>query len=186
MRTRLFAAALIAFAVSFAAPLRAGDRVVSAFSSLNGKHAVGVTDSESDKDAQIDSFSNICPGFAGFELIHLGGDLRSWLKLRKGKTETELNGFLNLLPKECAWEFPSVTGELVEWRGVLKGEVFHPYAIIFRVSGSDSSKGDKPVTHSCLVVASIAADGTAKLVGAAMGKDEDKKAAALADKSKEK
>lgn len=170
----------------FAASLRAEDRVVSAFSSLNAKHALGLTDSAADKNAEIDYFSRICPGYAGMELIHEGGDLRSWLKVRKGKKVTALDGLPAILPKEFAWEFPDVSGELVEWRGVLKGDVFQPHAIIFRVTGSDSTKGDKPVTRSCLVVASLAEDGTAKLIGAAMGKDEDKKAAALADKAKAK
>jgi hypothetical protein len=180
MKVRLLAALLFCVA----APLHAGDRVVSAFSSLNAKHAVGLTDSSTDKDAEIDSFSNICPGYAGMELIHEGGDLRSWLKVRKGKTVSTLDGLAQVLPKEFTWEFPAVSGELVEWRGVLKGDVFHPYAIIFRVTGSDSSKGNKPTSRTCLVVASLAEDGTAKLVGSVMGKDEDKKATALADKSK--
>lgn len=173
-------------AVVLAVPLCAQDRIVSAFSSLNVKHAVGLTDSAADKNAEIDYFSRICPGYAGIELIHEGGDLRSWLRVRKGKTVSKLDGLPDVLPKEGVWEFPFVSGDLVEWRGVLKGEVFHPCALIFRVTGSDSTKGPKPVSRSCLVVASVAEDGTAKLVGAVMGKDEDKKAAALADKSKPK
>lgn len=161
----------------------AADRTVSAFSSLDGKHAVGVADSNADKDAQIDYFTQICPGYAGIEIIHEGGDLRSYLKIRKGKTVTTLNELPGVLPKEFAWEFPHVSAGLIEWRGTLKGDVFQPYAIIFRVSGSDST-AEKPVSKTCLVVASIAPDGTAKLIGSAMGKDENAKAAAMADKLK--
>jgi hypothetical protein len=170
----------VAFTLLAVLPLRAADRVVTAFSSLNAKHALGVADSEHDKKAEIDYFTQLCPGYAGFEIIHEGGDLRSWLRIRKGKTQTALNGLPGILPKGFAWEFPSVTGELIEWRGVLNGDVFQPHAIIFRVSGSEN-EGAKPVTKSCLVVAALAPDGTAKLLGAFMGKDEDKKAAALAD-----
>lgn len=68
--------------------------------------------------------------------------------------------------------------DVVEWRGIKKGDVFTPYAIIYRVEAQDPEDYDK--SYSTLLVIALN-KGDAKLLGVAHGKNEDAEAKKLAD-----
>jgi hypothetical protein len=68
--------------------------------------------------------------------------------------------------------------DIVEWRGVLEGNVFTPFAIIYRVTAQDPEDHGKSL--STLLVIALN-KGDAKLLGMAFGKNEDAEAKKLAD-----
>ena len=43
-----------------------------------------------EKDGVMDSFRHLCPGLGGYQVIHEGGDDRSWINLRFGGKLTDL------------------------------------------------------------------------------------------------
>jgi hypothetical protein len=58
---------IILCCVLFSTLLHAADRVVSAFSSISPKHVLSFANSESDKNEEIDYFTQLCQGYAGYE-----------------------------------------------------------------------------------------------------------------------
>ncbi len=76
--------------------------------------------------------------------------------------------------------FSGKANTAIEWRGIEEGGEIHPYAIIFRVDGYNENTAQ---TRTRLLVFALA-DGTAKYLGFAKGKDEDTKAKAIADSSR--
>jgi hypothetical protein len=48
-------------------------------------------DSSGDKNAEIDYFRHLCPGLGGYQVIHEGGDLRSWINLASTGKVTDLS-----------------------------------------------------------------------------------------------
>src|SRR5512134_896536 len=80
-----------------------------------------------------DSFTQTCPGRDGYEITHLGGDLRSWLRMKKGALDFDTMDKITLVPGS----FPHVTGTKLEWRykeGKLLGW-------IFRMGANQEDKG---------------------------------------------
>ena len=67
---------------------------------------------------------------------------------------------------------------LGELRGVLEGDVFTPFAVIYRVTAQDPEDHNKH--HSTLIVVALN-KGDAKLLGTAFGKNEDVEAKKIAD-----
>lgn len=66
---------------------------------------------------------------------------------------------------------------MVEWRGVVNGDRFTPYAIIYRLEGNDE---ETRRTKTCLVV--IKLDGeNSRIIGHTQGANEDAEAKAMAD-----
>lgn len=68
--------------------------------------------------------------------------------------------------------------DIAEWSGVLEGDVFTPFAVIYRVTAQDPEDHNKH--HSTLIVIGLN-KGDAKILGTAFGKNEDAEAKKLAD-----
>lgn len=102
--------------------------------------------SESDPDAEIDSFRSICPKFAGMRVNLVGSDARSWIVLKRGEVEIDLREPL-LSGAGALTAFPTVVGKKLEWR--LTGG--KPTAVIVRM-------GETPASRSILVVVGVAGD----------------------------
>ncbi len=132
-------------------------------------------DSSLEKNPEIDHFRHLCPGLGGYQVIHEGGDLRSWLNFKIGDKVTDL--YADTMGA-CPGQFPAKANDTVQWRGIRKDGRFVPYAVIYRMrSSSDDSKS----TFDTLVV--IKLDGEkSRVVGKASGKNANEKAEELADK----
>jgi len=72
----------------------------------------------------------------------------------------------------------AVQNPIYRGRGVLEGDVFTPFAIIYRVTAQDPEDHEK--SRSTLLVIALN-KGDAKLLGATFGKNEDAEAKKLAD-----
>lgn len=151
--------------------------VKSFYSTTASKFVALVESSEFEKEPEIDHFREICPGYGGYELISEGGDARSWLNVRFGNTTSDLWGDTMQAARGM---FPYKANEVVEWRGVVEGNEFKPYAIVYRVNASnpDPDKGEE--TFSTLVVIALK-QGKSVVLGSAFGGDENEKARKIAD-----
>jgi hypothetical protein len=160
----------------FCSPCLAG-KITSFYSSTEAKRVAVISDSSLEKEPEIDHFKHLCPGYGGYELLHLGGDLRSWIEVRyQGKTSDLYAGTMNA----GRGHFVHKINDTVEWRGTLDGDVFTPHAIIYRVSAQDAENVNKH--HTTLVVIALN-KGDAKILGTASGKNEDADARKLADQA---
>jgi len=149
--------------------------ITSFYSSTERKVVAVLSDSELEKEPEIDHFEHLCPGYGGYELLHRGGDLRSWIDVRfHGKTSDLYAATMNA----GRGQFVHKGNDIVEWRGVLEGDVFKPFAVIYRVSAQDPEDPDK--SRSTLIVVALNR-GAAKLLGTAHGRNEDAEAKKLAD-----
>ena len=150
-------------------------KVTSFYSSTNVKVVAVLSSSALEKEPEIDHFEHLCPGYGGYELLHRGGDARSWLDVRyRGKTS-------DLYVKTMAASggtFPYKANDMVEWRGVLKERVFTPYAVIYRMQAQDPNEDEK--SFSRLIVVALN-QGNAKILGATSGANADAEAKKLAD-----
>lgn len=167
---------LVAIAV-FAAGLSVcwGQKVTSFYSSTNPKVVAVLSDSALEKEPEIDHFEHLCPGYGGYELLHLGGDLRSWIEVRfQGVTSHLYQDSM----KASGGGFPYKANDIVEWRGVLKGKVFTPYALIYRMQAQDLEHEGKSLSRLIVVALN---KGNAKVLGATSGKNADAEAKKLAD-----
>jgi hypothetical protein len=110
----------------------------SEFTTTDPKKVTIIEDSSLEKDPEMDSFQHLCPGLGGYEVIHEGGDLRSWINLRfKGRT-TDLTG--DTL-SACRGMFPAKANHVVQWRGFRTAQGFAPYAVIYRMKSiADDAK----------------------------------------------
>lgn len=148
-------------------------KIVSFYSSTDPKHVAVLSDSALEKEPGIDHFVHLCPGYGGYELLHRSGDLRSWIDVRfQGKTSDLYNAGRG--------HFIHKADHVVEWRGVREGDVFTPFALIYRINAQDLENPDK--THTTLIVIALN-KGDAKLLGTASGKNEDADAKKLADQA---
>ena len=118
-------------------------KVTSFYSTTARKSVAVLEDSSLEKEPEIDHFKHLCPGYGGYELIHLGGDLRSAIEVKFGETVSEIYGeTMNHAPGMFAHK----ANDVVEWRGVLEGEQFVPHALIYRLAGSvDQADGSQGV-----------------------------------------
>lgn len=152
-------------------------KVTSFYSTTARKSVAVLQDSTLEEEPEIDHFKHLCPGYGGYELIHLGGDLRSAMEVKFGKTVSEIYGeTMNHAPGMFAHK----ANDVVEWRGVLEGEHFVPHAIIYRLAGSVDQADGGQVTKTALIVVALR-QGKAAVLGAFSGDDEGEKARALAD-----
>ena len=109
------------------------------------------------------------------ELLHRSGDARSWIGVRfNGKTSDLYAATMTT----GRGHFVFKQNDIVEWRGVLEGDVFTPFAIIYRVTAQNPE--DHAKSLSTLIVIALN-KGDAKLLGMAFGKNEDAEAKKLAD-----
>ena len=152
--------------------------VTSFYSSTDPKSVAVITASSLEKEPEIDHFTHLCPGYGGYELIHRSGDIRSWIDVRlRGKTSDLYAASM----QAGRGQFVAKQNDVVEWRGILEGETFTPYAIIYRVMAQDEEDPSK--SHSTLLVIALN-KGDAKLLGATHGKNADAEAKKLADTAK--
>lgn len=157
-------------------PCLAG-KIVSFYSSTDPKHVAVLSDSALEKEPEIDHFVHLCPGYGGYELLHRSSDLRSWIDVRfQGKTSDLYGDVMNA----GRGQFVHKANHVVEWRGVREGDVFTPFALIYRVNAQDPENPDK--SHTTLIVIALN-KGDAKLLGTASGKNEDADAKKLADQA---
>ncbi len=173
MQTRLLMTllCLAGLAVSAAEPPPASE-----FTTTDPKKVKILEDSALEKDPEIDHFRHLCPGLGGYQVIHEGGDLRSWINLTfKGKTTDLMSDTL----AACPGHFPAKANDVVQWRGYRQGDAFVPYAIIYRMMSS--ADDEKQTRLETLVV--IKLDGAkSRVVGHVSSKEGNEKAEALADR----
>lgn len=148
----------------------------SEFTTTDPKKAKILEDSSREKDPEIDHFRHLCPGIGGYQVIHEGGDLRSWINLIYDGGKTDL---MSDTLSACPGQFPAKANNVVQWRGFRKGGSFMPYAIIYRMmSSADDAKQTRLET---LVI--IKLDGQkSRVVGHVDSKEGNEKAEILADK----
>ena len=102
--------------------------------------------SENEPEPEIDWFKSVCPGREGFDVIHAGGDARSWIGLvKKGASYDSGVEYYEQLMTWNFGQFPTVAGEKLEWRYV--GQKLT--ALIVRTDGYDP---DADKTNQGLVV----------------------------------
>lgn len=148
----------------------------SEFTTTDPKKVKILEDSSREKDPEIDHFRHLCPGLGGYQVIHEGGDLRSWINLIYDGGKTDL---MNDTLSACPGQFPAKANNVVQWRGFRKGGSFIPYAIIYRMmSSADDARQTRLET---LVI--IKLDGQkSRVVGHVDSKEGNEKAEILADK----
>jgi len=152
-------------------------KITSFYSSTEQKNVAVISSSDLEKDPEIDHFEHLCPGYGGYELLHRGGDLRSHLDVRyQGKT-SDLNAATMDAGRGL---FVHKANDTVEWRGILEGNVFTPYAIIYRVSAQDPENEQK--SRNTLIIVALH-QGEAKILGTASGSNEDADAKKIADQA---
>lgn len=149
--------------------------ITSFYSSTESKVVAVLSDSALEKEPEIDHFEHLCPGYGGYELLHRSGDARSWIDVRfNGKISDLYPATL----KAGRGHFVCKQNDIVEWRGVLEGNVFTPFAVIYRVTAQDPKDHEK--ARSTLIVIALN-KGDAKIIGTAFGKNDDAEAKKLAD-----
>lgn len=108
-------------ALGFATASGAEPKAASEFTTTNPKKVKILEDSALDKNAEMDSFKHLCPGLGGYQVIHEGGDLRSWINLKiKGQTTDLMADTL----AACPGQFPAKANDVVQWRGFRQGNSF--------------------------------------------------------------
>jgi hypothetical protein len=147
---------------------------VSEFTTTNPAKVQILEDSSRDKDSEIDSFRHLCPGLGGYQVIHEGGDLRSWINLKFGGKTTDL---MSETLSACPGQFPAKANDIVQWRGYRRGDAFLPYAVIYRMR---SSSDDDKRHYETLIVIKLDRQNS-RVVGKVSGKDANEKAEKMAD-----
>ncbi len=148
----------------------------SEFTTTDPKKVKILEDSSREKDPEIDHFKHLCPGLGGYQVIHEGGDLRSWINLIYDGSKTDLMG--DTL-SACPGQFPAKANDVVQWRGFRQGGTFVPYAIIYRMMSS--ADDEKQTRLETLVIIKLAKDKSS-VVGHVAAKEGNEKAEMLADK----
>lgn len=148
----------------------------SEFTTTDPKKVKILEDSSREKDPEIDHFKHLCPGPGGYQLIHEGGDLRSWINLIYDGRKTDLMG--DTL-SACPGQFPAKANDVVQWRGLRQGGSFVPYAIIYRMMSS--ADDEKQTRLETLVIIKLDKAKSA-IVGHVPAKEGNEKAEMLADK----
>ncbi|OYW78267.1 MAG: hypothetical protein B7Z37_00225 [Verrucomicrobia bacterium 12-59-8] len=160
-----------AAAVSAAEP-----KPASEFTTTDPKKVKILEDSAHEKDPEIDHFKHLCPGLGGYQVIHEGGDLRSWINLIYDGSKTDL---MNDTLSACPGQFPAKANDVVQWRGFRQGGTFVPYAIIYRMMSS--ADDEKQTRLETLVIIKLDKEKSS-IVGHVAAKEGNEKAEMLADK----
>jgi len=148
----------------------------SEFTTTDPKKVKILEDSSRAKDPEIDYFTHLCPGLGGYQVVHEGGDSRSWINLIYDGQKTDL---MNDTLSACPGQFPAKANNVVQWRGFRQGGAFVPYAIIYRMmSNADDAKQTRLET---LVVIKLNKEKSS-VVGHVVAKEGNEKAEMLADK----
>ena len=148
----------------------------SEFTTTDPKKVKILEDSSRAKEPEIDSFRHLCPGLGGYEVVHEGGDSRSWINLIYDSKKTDL---MSDTLSACPGQFPAKANNVVQWRGFRQGGVFVPYAIIYRMmSNADDEKQTRLET---LVIIKLDKEKSS-VVGHVSAKEGNEKAEMLADK----
>jgi hypothetical protein len=173
-RASRVAAGALALWIGVTTLLAQEERIVSKYTSTARAKALSFVESSGQED---EGFRAVFPGLGGYQLEHLGGDLRSWINVRFGKQTVDLYA---ATMEAAGGTFPHKANDVVEWRGIEKQGRFTPYAIIYRIaSGNDETRK----TRTRLIV--IKLDGPrSAVVGYAEGRNEDAEAKAIADRSR--
>ena len=169
-------AAVLALGVATASA--AEPKPTSEFTTTDPKKVKILHDSSQDKDAEInmDSFQHLCPGLGGYQVIHEGGDLRSWINLKINGQTTDL---MTDTLAACPGHFPHKANDVVQWRGFRKGDSFLPYAIIYRMTSN--AEDQKLTRFETLIIIKLDKENS-KVVAHVPGKEGNEKAEAVADK----
>ncbi len=173
---RILSHLLVLVAFGLATASAADPAPVSEFTTTDPKKVKIVHDSAQEKEPEIDSFQHLCPGLGGYQVIHEGGDLRSWINLKFEGQTTDLMG--DTLAA-CPGQFPAKANDVVQWRGFRQAGKFVPYGIIYRMmSSKDDAKQTRLETFIILKL-----DGAkSRMVGHVAAQEGNEKAEALADK----
>lgn len=163
-------------AVTAAVAFAAEPKPASEFTTTDPKKVKILEDSSLEKEPEIDHFRHLCPGLGGYQVIHEGGDLRSWINLVYDGRKTDL---MNDTLTACPGQFPAKANDVVQWRGFRRGDAFVPYAVIFRMASS--SDDEKQSILETLIVIKLDKEKS-RVVGHVAAKDGNSKAEALADK----
>jgi hypothetical protein len=162
---------LLLLVTALPAASAAPDQITSKYSSTK----TGIILEQSTDKSEIDFFKKRCPGFGGYEVIFQGGDSRSWINLQWGKVVLDLmNPTFALAPGQ----FPNKANDVIEWRGIVHDGKFLPFAIIYRIEGTDAATNR---AKTRLIVIKLDKANSA-VVGYAEGKDEDAESKRIADK----
>ena len=164
-------ALMLASLMGLASITRAEESPVSKYTSTEREKSVSFRDVRSEPGG---GFEGVFSGLGGYQLIHLAGDDRSWINVRHG------NETIDLYAATMEWgpgSFPHKANDVVEWRGLEKDGRFEPYAIIYRIAGSDETGR---VTKTRLVVIKLDKERSA-IIGYTEGENEDAAAKLLAD-----
>ena len=149
------------------------ERIVSKYTSTARAKALSFHESREQED---EGFRGLFPGLGGYQLEHLGGDLRSWINVRFGKHTVDLYA---ATMEAAGGTFPHKANDVVEWRGTEKQGRFTPYALIYRIA---SSNDETRKTKTRLIVIKLAHERS-QVIGHAEGRNEDAEAKALADRA---
>jgi len=148
----------------------------SEFTTTDPKKVKILEDSSREKDPEIDHFRHLCPGLGGYQVIHEGGDLRSWINLIYDGQKTDL---MNDTLTACPGQFPAKANDVVQWRGFRRDGSFVPYAIIYRMMSS--ADDEKQTRLETLVIIKLDKEKSS-VVGHVAAKEGNEKAEMLADK----
>ena len=153
----------------------AGDQPVSKFTKTDQKSAVRF---HRERDDPSD-FRGLYRGFGDYDLEFLGGDERSWINIKFGKTVVDLRDATMELGAGIGF-LPHKANDVVEWRGIEQDGKFVPYAVIYRIVGL-TENGQRDKTR--LVV--IKLDGQrSRIIGHADGESAQEEAERIADVAK--
>lgn len=148
------------------------EKMISKFTSTARSKCISYHETGAEGDP---GFEALCRGFGGYQLEFLGGDERSWINVQYGKEHTV--DLYTTTMHAIEGTFPHKANDAVEWRGVEKNGRFIPCALIYRIAaGNDETRK----IHTCLVVIKLDREHS-KVIGAAVGKDEEAEAHRLAD-----
>ena len=150
------------------------ERIVSKYTSTARAKALAFDESDEQED---EGFRGLFPGLGGYQLEHLGGDLRSWINVRFGKQTVDLYA---ATMEAAGGTFPHKANDVVEWRGIEKQGRFTPHALIYRIA---SSNDETRKTKTRLIVIKLDRERSA-VIGHAEGRNEDADAKAIADRSR--
>ncbi len=160
---------LIAISVACAA-----EKPVSKFTSTAQKSAVRFSREKSDPS----DFRGLYRGFAGYDLEFVGGDARSWINVRYGRSSVDLRD--TTMDQGVGIGFlPHKADDKVEWRGLEKNGQFVPYAIIYRIVAV-TENGHPSETR--LVVIRLNKQRS-RIIGHADGPNAEAEAEQIADRS---
>jgi len=170
MNARFFGVCLL---VTLAAPL--WGQVTSEYTKTNRANAIELEQGDPDEPGG-DWIRMRFQGFGGYDLLFLAGDARSWLNVVH---DDQVSDLLSVTMEHAPGSFAHKANEVVEWRGTHQGKTFTPYAIIYRIAGTDESTGQD---RTRLLVFHLK-EGNAVFAGRAEGAGEGEKARAIADRN---